>query len=85
MKTPNGAKKPSRHGKATPDKESQRWLDALTATQKALPSQPLVITVADGEADVFDLLAAPRPDHHHLLIRAAQNQRVQGERAGKRC
>ena len=71
--------KHARHTKATQDKESQRWLDALAATQVALPGVPCLVTVADREADIFDFLAAPRSDNSHLLIRAAQNRRVDGE------
>lgn len=75
-------KRSARRTTATRDKESQRWLTALAATQDALAAVPCVITVADAEADLFDLLAAPRPSHSQLLIRAAQNRRVAGEAGG---
>ena len=36
-----------------------------------------LITIADREADIYDLLAMPRrEDIHHILIRAAHNRRV---------
>ncbi len=58
-----------RNKKATAEKESQRWIDALTATEAALPvEQTVVATVADREADFYDLFAAERRDGSHLLI-----------------
>ena len=44
----------------TKDKESQRWLTALQATEELVAEQTTVITIADREADIYDLLAAPR-------------------------
>jgi hypothetical protein len=63
----------------TKDKESQRWLSALGATQKAIPEGVRVITVADREADMYDLFAAPRKGGVELLIRASHNRRVHHE------
>jgi hypothetical protein len=59
------------------DKESQRWLDALSASQDAIPSDKQVITVADREADIYDLFALPRREDSHLLIRMSYNRRVE--------
>ncbi len=69
-------KKHQRHQRETVDKESQRWLTALAATQTSLAPTVQVVTIADREADIFDLFAHPRPSHSHLLIRAAYNRRV---------
>jgi len=66
----------TRRRRATADKESQRWRDALAAAQAAAPAPPRVVTVADRAADIFDLFARPRPPHSDLLIRAAHNRRV---------
>lgn len=52
-------KRHQRRQRATTDKESQRWLTALAATQQAVPPDVAVITVADREADSYDLFAAP--------------------------
>ena len=60
----------------TKDKESQRWLTALEATQELIPEGIKVLTVADREADMYDLLAMPRPRHSELLVRATHNRRV---------
>jgi hypothetical protein len=35
-----------------------------------------VVTVADREADIYDLLVLPRHPNSHLLIRATHNRRV---------
>ncbi len=53
-------KRAGRNKKETADKESQRWLDALAATEAAMPAEQMVLTVADREADFYDLFAAPR-------------------------
>ena len=43
-----------------------------------------LITVADREADIYDLFALPRPQNMDLLIRAASNRRVEAdEQTGK--
>lgn len=71
-----------RRQRPTQEKESQRWLDAQLATQAALPTATQVITVADREADIYDLFALERPPGAELLIRATHNRRI-GEEA--RC
>jgi Transposase DNA-binding/Transposase Tn5 dimerisation domain len=69
-------KRALRNEKETADKESQRWLDALTATEAALPAEKTILTVADREADFYDLFAQPRRPGSHLLIRAKPRRRV---------
>ncbi len=69
-------KRALRNKKETADKESQRWLDALAATEEALAADQMVVTVADREADFYDLFAAPRREGLHLLIRAKPRRRV---------
>ena len=68
-----------RRQRPTADKESGRWLTALEATHAALPTPTTVITVADREADIFDLFAAARPAHSELLIRATHNRALTGD------
>ena len=68
--------KHQRQRRETKDKESQRWLTALDATQELVPKGTKVITIADREADIYDLLATPRRPGSDLLIRAAHNRRV---------
>ncbi len=69
-------KRAQRNQKETADKESQRWLDALAATETALPAARTVLTVADREADFYDLFAVPRRPGSDLLIRAKPRRRV---------
>src|SRR4051794_1890937 len=69
-------KRAQRNRKETAEKESQRWLDALAATEAALPAAQRVVTVADREADSYDLFAAPRRPGSDLLIRAKPRRRV---------
>lgn len=63
-----------RRQRATGEKESQRWLDAQAATLDRLPAAVRVVTVADREADIFDLFAAPRRPGADLLVRAAHDR-----------
>lgn len=63
-----------RRQRATAEKESQRWLDAQAATLDRLPAAVRVVTVADREADIFDLFAAPRRPGADLLVRAAHDR-----------
>jgi hypothetical protein len=74
-------KRSQRRHKETSEKESQRWLTAQTATQKVLPADRDVITVADREADFFDLFTAPRRVRQHFLVRA-KRRRCLAEEAG---
>jgi len=61
------------------EKESYRWLESVEATKNAVSSETHIITVADREADIFELFVLPRPKNMDLLIRATQNRRVQVE------
>jgi hypothetical protein len=57
------------------EKESHRWLTCEQASRAGLPAGVTTVTVADAEADIFALFAAPRPPDAHLLIRVAQPHR----------
>ena len=65
-----------RRKRETKDKESQRWLTALRASEAAVPEGTTVVTVADREADIYDLFALPRRPGSELVIRAAHDRRV---------
>lgn len=65
-----------RRQRETKDKESQRWLTALAASQAVVPEAVSVVTVADSEADIYDLFALERRPGSHLLIRGTHNRRV---------
>src|SRR5215831_5525415 len=59
-------------------KESQKWLHSLDAVYTAHDCCPTtrLVSVGDREADVYDLLAVPRPAGVELLIRAAWDRCV---------
>lgn len=65
-----------RRQRQTQEKESQRWLDGLEKTQELVPTEITVVTMADAEADIFDLFSKSRPKNSHLLIRGTHNRKV---------
>jgi hypothetical protein len=69
-------KRATRRQRPTSEKESQRWLDAQAATHQVVPPGTAVLTVADREADIYDLFAQERPPGSDLLIRATHNRRI---------
>ena len=64
-----------RRGREWAEKESYRWLTVEAASRAGIPDTVETVTIADAEADIFALFAAPRPPQAHLLIRVAQPQR----------
>lgn len=66
----------ARRRRETTEKESQCWLDAEQATLAALPPETDVLTIADREADIFDLFAMERRPGAFLLLRAVQRRRI---------
>ena len=60
-------------------KESQQWLTSLEAVFNARDwcAPTRCVSVGDREADVFDLLAAERPEGVELLVRAAWDRCVE--------
>jgi hypothetical protein len=73
-----------RHRKATADKETQKWLDSLSACQALATECPqtLVVNLTDREGDCYDLFAqahaAPADAYAHLLVRSKHNRRRAG-------
>jgi hypothetical protein len=51
---------------ATAEKERQRWLTRLERAQQRVPETVTVVTIADSEADIFDLFALPRREGSHI-------------------
>ncbi len=68
------ASKNSKRKQDIQNKESVRWIESLEASQEKIPEQIRVITVADREADIYELFSQKRPSNSELLIRAAQNR-----------
>lgn len=58
----------------TEEKESNKWLLGLQSTNLAAAGAPHTrfVVVADREADMYDLFAAPREPNCELLIRACR-------------
>jgi hypothetical protein len=74
------AKKADQHHRPIEQKESQKWLksvEALNQIQAVCPDTHFV-SVGDAESDVYDLFLAARASGVDLLIRAAQDRRVEG-------
>ena len=69
----------TRRQRETREKESQRWLTGVKASQEAIDERIGVIVVADREADIYDLFAQPRRARVDILVRAAHNRRVTHE------
>lgn len=73
-----------RHRKTTAQKETQKWLDSLSACQAlaAQCPQTRVVNIADREGDCYDLFAqgqaAPEDAYAHLLVRSKHNRRLAG-------
>jgi hypothetical protein len=68
-----------RRKKATCEKESQRWLDTVTAAEPGVDETVCLVPVGDREADIYDLFVQPRRQNSQLLIRAEHNRKVQHE------
>jgi hypothetical protein len=62
--------------RAIEQKESHRWLESLELTQQWIPQGKRVVTVADREADIYELFVLPRRDGSEFLIRACQPRGV---------
>ena len=76
----NRTRRPTAHRRARPmaKKESQRWLDGLSAAGQVLSSAQMVTVIADRECDIYAELIAARPATVHLLIRAGQDRALVG-------
>lgn len=76
----SGGKSAHRRERATPDKESQRWIDGMFAAGAVLAKAERITVVGDRESDIYEEFAR-RPAHVHLITRAAQNRRVESDDA----
>ncbi|HVT17522.1 MAG TPA: IS4 family transposase [Thermoanaerobaculia bacterium] len=66
------------------ERESYKWYEGLEAVAERLPPGTTGLLIQDREADLFDFLAAPRPEALHLLVRASADRKVEYERCGPR-
>jgi hypothetical protein len=65
-----------RRGRPTAEKESQRWLDGATRASEVLASAACITVVSDREGDIYEGFAQ-RPANVHLLVRVAQDRRIE--------
>ena len=70
-------KRGERRKKTTMDKESQRWLDTLSAAEQGINPEVMLVHIGDREADIYDLFVLPRQANSELLIRAESNRKCQ--------
>jgi hypothetical protein len=74
--TPKQMNSTERHKVPISEKESNKWLAALSETVKWQPEGTRLVTVGDSEADIFELFNHAQQLESDLLIRAAQNRAV---------
>jgi len=67
--------------RAIEEKESHKWLESLAAVEAAHQACPNThfVSVGDREADIYDLFLVERSSGVDLLVRAAENRRVEAE------
>jgi len=72
-------KRHQRHPRLIEDKESHKWLQALTDSTRDLPAETEAIVVSDRESDIYDYFVQPRPAPVDLLVRARHDRRLEQE------
>jgi hypothetical protein len=60
------------------ERESYKWQRTVEAVAEGAVDGTQYIIIGDRESDVYGLLASPRPVGIELLVRSAQDRRVQG-------
>jgi hypothetical protein len=58
------------------EKESNRWIEGLQHCERLLADCKKIITIADREADIYDLFARRRAINSELLIRATRDRKT---------
>jgi hypothetical protein len=61
------------------EKESYKWLEIMDKSLKDIPKTTMVVTVADREADIYELFHKVTTENRQLLIRAKHDRRVDHE------
>ena len=75
-------KKDQRHKKPIEEKESQKWLTSLQATEQLQKDFPdiLFINIGDRESDIYELFHKATLCQCKLLVRAAWDRKVESEK-----
>jgi len=63
-------------GQGWKQKESLRWLKAQVGSELDVPEGGQLVTVADRESDIYELMALERADNVHVLLRVCRDRRV---------
>ena len=63
-------------GQGWKQKESLRWLKAQVGSELDVPEGGQLVTVADRESDIYELMALERADNAHVLLRVCRDRRV---------
>jgi hypothetical protein len=69
----------SRRQRPWQEKESYKWQRTVEAVVPHQEPAQRFIVIGDRESDVYGLLASPRPPGVELLVRSAQNRKLQQE------
>lgn len=70
------SKEPNRK-RAIAEKESYKWLEAVTRVTQASQFEGELLFVSDRESDVIEYFLQKRPEKVQLLVRATQNRRLE--------
>ena len=70
-------KRHERHQRLIEDKESHKWLQALTESTRQLPADTQAIVVSDRESDIYEYFVQPRAEQVELLVRARHDRRLE--------
>jgi hypothetical protein len=69
-------RKTARSQRLNAQKESNRWIESLKATEAQIAPYRRILTIADREADLYELLACERRAGSEYLIRSYHDRQV---------
>ena len=61
------------------EKESNKWLKSLEASEKLRPRDTTFVTICDRESDIYEFFVKARELDSKILVRASQNRKLLGE------
>jgi len=62
--------------RAIEEKESHRWVETFSETNKSIPDSVNAVTVCDREGDFYELYASAIAQERKILIRLIHNRRI---------
>jgi hypothetical protein len=72
-------KKHRRKELKTEEKESYRWIEGLERSTEGIAEETMVVTIADREADIYDLFKRSHELKRDILVRAAGSRHISSE------